>query len=360
MFNIALGIFLFLSPILFIPLSVPAVATLQFYQFGYFTNNIDVVQLQIFMYGTILLLLAALSSYPRRTVSNGFLNLVLLVCVWSVYWHPVTIKLFPQVFLGFLLYYVVAVWADVKHLRSLFWVIAAVSLLNMVFAILQFFNIHFLMFKQGEIIGLMGYKTQLGIYQAIAMPICFTLNPWLTIIPVLGLFLSHSGTATVAAVGGMWYFLWKKGLRIQSLPVWQSFLGLVAIYIYWHYGQMEIRIGSWIYAIKEGINHVLKGNGIGTFHYIGIADHVYTDPYSLYLEIFYSVGILGLIAFILFLGSQLVNRHSKCPVKLAIFSSCLILAIVGFGYSFLDYPRLAGTAIVLFGLLTADRKEILC
>ena len=366
MFNISLVIFLFLSPILFLPLSVPAVATLQWYQFGYFTNNIEVVQLQIFMYGIFLLMVIALFNKPKRLFGDNYFRFILLICFLSIYGHPNTIKIFPIIFLGFLLYYLVSVMFDVKNLKCFFWIIALVSFINTFFSIMQFFNIHFLMFKYEEIIGLMGYKTQLGIYQGLALPICFTLNPWLSIIPAIGLLLSNSATAIVASSAGMIYLLWKKGLRINSIPIWQVFIIISFYFSYAHWGKLEIRLEAWREVFNSGVNHFFKGNGIGSFHYVYMEKIngsgqlwpvTYTDPYSVYFEVFYNLGIFGLILFLFFVFSKFIGYKKDNPYILALVSSCIVLVISGFFYSFMDYPRLAGTAIVLFGLLTAIKQE---
>ena len=77
MFNIALGIFLLISPILFLPLSVPAVATLQWYQFGFFTNDIEVVQRQIFLYGIVFLSIFSMGCSQKRKLDDIFIQLLM-------------------------------------------------------------------------------------------------------------------------------------------------------------------------------------------------------------------------------------------------------------------------------------------
>lgn len=366
MFNISLLIFLLVSPILCLPLSIPALASLQFYQFGFFTNGVDVIQRQIFMYGIVLMVIMALFDKPRRLFGDNYIKYLLLICFLNVWAYPITIKIFPSIFLGFLLYYLVSVLAivNVKNLYNIFMVVFIVSCINTFFSILQFSHINFLLFKENEIIGLMGYKTQLGIYQALALPICFSLNPWFVIFPAIGLLLSNSATSMLAGSIGMSYFLWKKGLRIQSIPLWQVFLTIVGIYIYGHFDKLGIRIDAWQYALKTGIYHWFHGNGIGLFRFIGNMPQdlksyapTFTDPYSIYLEVFNAIGIFGFIIFLFFIGSKFIGFKSNNPAEQALFSSCLIFAVVGIGYSFMDYSRLAGTAIVLFGLLTAVRKE---
>lgn len=364
MFNLFLKIFVFVSPILFLPLSVPALATLQFHQFGYFGSSISLVQLQIFQYGVIILFISALFDKSKRIFQDKYLAALLFFYIVSIYVRPSTIKTFPIIMLGFLLFYLVSTYTKIKSIRSIFMVIAFVSLLNTIFSVLQVFNINWIyMPKEKEIFGLMSYKSQLGIYQALAIPICYCLNPFLSLIPILGLLLSKSATALIPAVIGMLYFFRKKLLRMEMPCAWMSFFILLTVFIVKSFHKLTLRFGAWKEAIKMGADNLLVGNGVGTFNYIDKPPAhppiyvKYTDPYNLYLEIFYAIGIFGAVAFLLFIIDKFAGLENNNLITRGLASSCFILCLVGLGYSFMDYPRLAGTAIVLFGLLTAVKKE---
>lgn len=363
MINISIGIFLLCSPIVFLSLAVPSLPTLQFYQFGYFSNSVNLVQLQLFCFWAILLVVASLFDTPRRNFRDEQMKWLLLISTVSVYLHPKTIKLFPVIFLGFLLYYVVSVCADTNRLRMFFWAIASVAVLNTVFAVLQSLNIHLIYHakENGEIVGLMGYKTQLGIYQALSIPVCFALNPWLAVIPTIGLFLSKSGTSILACIVGLSYFFRRELWKYGSMPIYMASSSLILFFIVRHYHQLTLRFGSWLEAINGIFKHPIAGNGFGTFDYVEKrlgGDVFYSDPYNLYLGVFYAIGVLGLVVFVVFLKDKLFLGGQSHIVHEAVRASCLILVVVGFGYSFMDYPRLAGTAIVLFGLLTALKPEV--
>lgn len=361
MFNLFLKIFLFLSPVAILLLSIPCIPALQFYQFGFFGNSIEISQRQLFCYLSILLFFIAMISVQQRMIQDKLLSAIFLICIFSVYIHPRTMTSFLFILFGFLVYFLVSIYANTKNLSSFFKVIAFVSLFNTIFAILQSLNIHVFYLNKGEIIGMMSYKTQLGIYQAIAIPICYSLNPWLVIVPSVGLLLAKSGTGLVVAILGMAYMFRKHLKFIQSPPIWLGVFTLSALFIYKSLDKIMLRVDGWIEAIKQGVNHIWIGNGFGTFKYIKDAmtkyPVEYKDPYSLYLQIFHAVGIFGIIIFLIFLVIRFMNFRHKTLNEEALFISCLIFAISGFVYSFMDYPRLAGTAIVLFGLLTAIRKE---
>ena len=357
-FNIVLVVFIILSPVFFLPLSVPSIATLQFHQFGFFGNSIDLFQLQFFCFSVSLLFGLSMFSKEINIYQNKLISLLLILCLVNVYFHPKTIKIFPIILLGFILYHLVSTYTNIKNLRLIFYSIAFVSVINTIISIFQFFGIYLIISKKVEIFGLMGYKTQLGIYQALAIPICYVLNPWLSIVPAIGLLLSKSGTAFIPAIIGMCYLLRKKLIRIQSPPIWLCFFTLIALFIYKHSHQLFLRFTAWVEAVRGGMNHLLIGNGIGIFNHsteIGPYNVAYTDPYSLYLQIFHALGIFGVFLSILFILRSFINIP-RGTLNQGLVASCLVLSVSGIGYSFLDYPRLAGTAIVLFGLLTIVKR----
>lgn len=365
MFDLTLKIFLFLSPIAFLILSIPSIATLQYYQFGFFSNSIEVTQVQIFCYFSIFLLLASFVSTQQRKIKDKYATLIFFIFVVNVYLHPKTIKIFPYILFGFIIYYLVSIYASQRILKNVFKIIAFVSLLNTIFAMLQFFNIHLIYNYKGEIIGLMNYKTQLGIYQALAMPICYVLNPYLIIIPAIGLLLSKSVTSIFAALIGMAFLLNKKRVYIHNPSIWLCIFTVVGLLIYKNFHKIMIRVPAWGEAIKEGINKFFVGNGIGSFHLVTDLNDKYkisfTDPYSIYFQMFHALGVFGLLATLLFV----FNMFKDVPrgvLNDGLIASCLIIAVSGIGYSFMDYPRLAGTAIVLLGLLNVvkQKKETLC
>lgn len=349
MFDLALKIFLFLSPIIF--LSFGYAARFQWYQFGYFSSSLSLLQLQFFQYGTVMLFLTALFDKPKRLFQDKYFGILFALCIWSVFLHPKTIQNFHNILLGFLLYYLVVSYA--KNIKPILKVVVVVSVLNTIFAILQFFNIHLIYYKTPEIIGLMSYKSQLGIYQALALPICYALNPYLSIIPLIGLLLSKSITAIIPAILGMAYLFRKKIFKIQfSFIYFMVFISSIILLCIKFFYKLSLRFDVWTVTLQMIFKKWFYGYGAGTFKYVNSKHIEYTDPYSLYLGVMHALGILGILALILFLINKFKGFKNNSLIAQGLFASCLILVLCGFGYSFMDYPRLAGTAIVLFGLLT--------
>ena len=354
MFTIALGIFLFLSPIVVLLGNNARLnglfAALQYYQFNFFGAVNSAIQLQFFQYGAVALFITALLTKPVREFKDKYAGLFLAICFVNVFLHPSGLRNFGYILLGVLIYY--AVVTRVKNIKSLLWVIFAVSLSNTIFALLQFFGIHLIYSDIGRIDGLMCISNHLGIYQALALPLCYSLNPYLAIIPLIGLLLSNCVTATIAAVIGMSYFLWHKRYKMGSVT-FMCFLSGIAFFVARNFKviiyKMQLRFWVWGQSLEHIIQKPLAGHGIGGFKMTKIIYGQFDNPYNLYIETAYFIGIVGLIVLLLFVKDKISST--------AIGASCLILLICGLAQSFMDFPRLAGTAIVLFGL-SKCREEI--
>jgi len=149
MFDIALGIFLFLSPIFVLSAQIGNINALQFYQFGVLGNTgYNYLQLQFFCFGVAALFIIALLSQPQREFKDKWAAVLLSLFFINIFIHPIGIKFIIPIFCGFLLYYLVIVYTE--NYRKLFPYIFFASLLNTIFALLQFFNIHLIYNSTGR------------------------------------------------------------------------------------------------------------------------------------------------------------------------------------------------------------------
>lgn len=361
MFDFVLKIFLFLSPIFWFPYN-GWMARYQFFQFGYFSSSNSLVQLQFFQYGTVVLFLTAMFSKPQRHFKDKYAGFLFLMFILGVLWHPKAIVNFYNILTGFLLYYLVVVYS--KNVKSILEAVVGVAFLNSIWAVLQSFGIN-LIYNPAydDAVGLMTYKTHLGIYQALAVPICYIFNPWLSIVPLIGLLLSNSFTAAIPVIIGMVYFSKDKIVKLRSMPIFMLFISCLVVFSGKMFYKLSLRFEVWIETLKMISQNYFYGHGIGVFEYVdlntgnhGIPSIKYSDPYSIYLQTFYALGVFGLIALVLFFYKKL-NFKPEFLISKGLFSSCLILVIVGLCYSFMDYPRLVGTTIALFGLLTVIKGD---
>ena len=371
MFDIALGAFLFLSPIIFLfgnnARINGTIAALGFYQFKTLSLENNIIQLQFFQYGIVILFIIALMQKPIRYFQDKYLAYFLGLCGLSVFIYPKTLTAFILIFLGCLFYYLIVGYA--KNIKKLLYIIAGVSILNTFFAILQFFNIY-LFYNPPEnmtICGMMFSPSHLGTYQALALPICYMINPYLAIIPLIGLLLAKSITPILAGIVGIIYLLFPKKKRIFINLAPMGLIASLGIFIILLIGNFKtifckfaMRFELWVNVLKEIIKRSLTGFGLGTFPELSSKIYSYQGHwkwiYNEYLSIAFYIGILGLFPVIIFLK----NKFNGIGVGLerAIATSCLIIAIICLGQPAMHFPRLAGTIIPLFAFLEIlKRKE---
>ena len=373
MFDIALGIFLFLSPIFVLPANSAKIngffAALQFYQFKTLSLGNGIVQYQFFQYGVLILFILALTQKVLRNFTDKNLAWFLGLCALSIVFHPRTISDFIPIFLGILLYYLIVVYA--KNIKKLLYIIAGVSTLNTLFAVLQFFGIHLIYKYAGNITGLMCSSSHLGTYQALALPICYTIHPALSIIPLISLLLSKSTTALLASIAGMIYLWFPKRKKIfaslftpMGLTILFGSLIVLTVRNY-HYilCKFTMRLGLWFEILKQIIKKPF-GYGLGIFSLLSDKFYSYQGHwewvYNEYLEIIFCIGIVSLYFIIRFLGDKF--NGVGFGIERTIAASCLIVAIICLGQPAMHFARLTGTIIPLFAFLEIlKRKErILC
>lgn len=345
MFDIALGIFLFLSPIFFMPIQVGEVNSLQFYIFGTLGNSsYNYQQLLFFYFGIVALFITAMLSKPQREFNNKWAVYLFISFCLSVCFHPIGVKVFGGILLGFLLYYLVTVY--VKDYRKLFKFILCASALNTIFALLQFFGINLIYRATGRIDGLMCSSVHLGAYQLIVLPVCYAINPLLALIPITGIILSKSFTAIFLMLCWSAFMITRK---IRSYPIVLSILTLTVLFIIFNWqsilGKLNVRLMVWLPTIREIFNHPFIGYGLKPFR-ITSSLGTFENPCSIYLQIAWCLGIFALI--------PIFTIKTKDKIILA---SIVLALLVGLEKSIMDFPRLAGTIIVLFGLLNITKGK---
>lgn len=367
MFDIALGVFLFLSPIIFIfgnnARLNGIVASLGFYQFNTLSLANNVVQLQFFEYGIIALFIIAMTLKPIQNFKDRWFACLLGGCAFSVVMHPKTMSAFIPVFLGFLFYYLVVSY--IKDIKKLLYIIVIVSALNTCFAVLQFFRINIIYnLWSGSVVGMMFSPSHLGTYQAIALPICYMINPLLAIIPFIGLLLSKSFTPLLAVTVGMLYLLYpkKNKIFINLAPIGLiAVVGILTVFIFRNYQNIvykfTLRLGLWCDILKDIIRNPL-GSGLGNFSKVTPLLGEWKVPQNEFLGVAFYVGVLSWVFIYMFLKDKFTI--AKDNLHRSIFASCLIILIICLGQSPLHFPRLMGTIIPVFAFLEVLKRREKC
>ncbi len=357
MFDIALFIFLLVSPIILLP-QIGNIAALQFYQFGVITSTNSMLQLQFFQFGIVSLFIVSLFQKRVREYKDLWLSLFLIACLVSIFLHPIAIKMSVNIFLGFILYKLVIEYT--RNIKLVLIPIVVVCVLNSTFAVLQHYGIHLIYNDSGRVDSLMKISSHLGTYQALSIPILFIFNPILSIIPLIGLALSRTSTAVVGVIVGVGFLFKKKILDNLNILFIMFFISLSALFIIKNrveiIGQLFTRIWVWKETIKD-----LAFTGVGFQRFEKIHEssviffnavhfnETFNSVYSMYLYVIFSLGILSIPIFI-WIFKQLKLRNQD-RVSRCLFASSITLLVIGLGQTFLEFPRLAGTAIVIFALL---------
>lgn len=336
MFDLSLAIFLLLSPIIFLP-AIGNITALQFYQFGVIDSSNSFLQLQFYQFGIITLFIVSLFQKKIRELNDKWLGIFLGCCLINVLLHPISVKVFSSVFLGFLLYKLVYEYA--KHIRLLLFSIAMVSIINFIFQVLQLFGVNLIY----SYAGLMKNPSHLGAYQALAAPICFYFNPYLAIIPIIGLLLTKTWTAIFAVVITISYVFRKKITEKLDMILVMLFMSIAIFLITIFHKAILYDLSPRLWIWKETLKSLtITGHGFNFKMYCEPLGE-FNNPYNVYFGILYSLGIFSIPLFIWL--------YKILKIRNKLFPSCIILTIIALGQSFMDFPRLAGTVIVLFSLL---------
>ncbi len=353
-FDIVLGILLVLTPIVFVPWNIPRlngwVASYQYYQFN-MLNIMDIpsIQLLFFELAVVILLVVATLSNQHRGFKDKPISLLFILVLLNLMLHPIGIKVFPFVLLGFLLYYLIVCY--IKDVRTIAYPMLIVSALNTVFAVMQALGIY-LVYNTIRCDGAMFISNHMALYQAISIPMVYMLSPWLVLIPIIGLLLSSSIVPLVASLIGMMFLLRRNNLL--SIPMLGIYGGLGLYLIYLYKGliyKLSIRSQVWL----QSIDFSFFGHKLGSFSSAIPTIGNSTTTYSIYLTIYYYLGIVGIITLSYFFIDRIIRyRKSKVSKPFeCLFASVVILALCGLSQSFLDFPRLAFTSIVMLAGLSA-------
>lgn len=351
MFDIVLSLFLILSAIFVFPV-IGNIEALKYFQFKVIGNiGYNYLQLQFFQFGIIVLFITALLSKPNREFKDKYSVFVLVLMLAGVFIHPKSVLFFGNIFLGFILYYLVTVYTyDYKWVMKS---VAFVAILNFVFSVLQFFNINLIYQPTGRIDGLMLNSAHLGVYQAIALPICYAINPFLVIIPIVTILLSKSITAILIMAIWLISVYWKKIFDMGSLMFMAVFSLCVGMGIYLFpaiQSKLLIRLMAWKPIMDLVYQKPYFGYGVQPIQIKSLAGQ-FDNPCSIYIEILFYFGASILIP-LYFLVKD------KLAIKDYVLKACFIIALAaGIEKSYFDFPRLSTTVIVIMAFININKGE---
>jgi hypothetical protein len=354
-FDVALGILLVLTPTIFVIGNFPKlngwVAKFQFSLWKFFNvSNIESVQILFFCLAVLILFLVSMVSRQLRPFKDVPMTILFGLILANVLIHPIGVKVLPYILIGFLLYYIVVEY--IKDVRTIAYPLLIVSFLNTIFALLQLVGIHYPYTDTMRCDGMMFLSSHMALYQAISIPMVYMISPWLIIIPIVGLLLSGSIVPLVASLIGMTFLLRRS--NFLSMPMTGIYGAIILYLIFISKGliyKFMIRLSVW----ASSLDFSFFGHNLGSFKSILPKIGESSTTYSIYLSVYYYLGFIGSMALIYLIIDRIMRfRKSKAgkPFE-CLFASIIILGLCGITQSFLDFPRLAFTAIVLLAGLSA-------
>jgi len=358
-FNLALKIFLFLSPIFF------------FKQF-----QLSLARGLFFILGTFVLFGISLSLEPKRKFSNIWLSLFLLLALiriffnndfgnpqaeWFNFW--MSCANFIYVFCGVLLFYVVYCYADEskEYLKSIVWVCAINSLLT--FA--QIFKGDFMWQHTLSICGFMENSSQLGQYSAMSLPILSYINPFLAGLALFTLIASRSVSPILASVVGVAFLGSFKGIRVRIKAGIGILLVLIGLLNFGYISRkFQCRPVMWQKTLKVALQKPYLGWGYGSFKEkvtkvkaIGsLGGMEYSRPHNDYLHTAQELGFpIVIVAGLFFVGLyKKFKLASKNELTLCLATSIIVVLVNMNGQTLIRYASVAGTFIILLALFCKE------
>jgi hypothetical protein len=354
-FDITLGILLILTPIIFVPFNIGRlngwVAKYQWSLWKFFNvSNVESVQTLFFCLAVLILFLVSMISRQLRPFKDLPMTVFFGLILANVLIHPLGVKVIPYILFGFLLYYLVVEY--IKDVRVIAYPLLIVSTLNTIFAVLQLIGIHYPYSDTMRCDGVMFLSSHMALYQAISIPMVYMISPWLIIIPIIGLLLSGSIVPLIAALIGMTFLLRRS--NFLSMPM-TGIYGAIALYLIFIFNgliyKFMIRLSVWV----SSLDFSFFGHTLGSFKSVLPAIGESPTTYSAYLTIYYYLGVAGYCTLIYYVIDKVIRfRKSKAgkPFE-CLFASIITLGFCGLTQSFLDFPRLIFTAIVIMAGLSA-------
>ncbi len=339
----------------------------------------------VFKLGVAVLFILSLYLVPRRKLINpyvnAFLGLSLVVFLFGVPGSKeIMIEPLVKIFLGSMLFYLVCNYCGNRKL--IYDAICAVVAVSFIMVMLQFFNVDPLCLNDrgmpsNHIIGLFGYKQNLGAYMALALPILLINKRWVFAgMALLMPFMSESW----AAIGVMYiavlfliFYLSRKKFILSFVISLVVIVSIFALFLNKPHENLDLKNKlklRWISQtkfLKVLMSNPYFGTGLGTFKYLS-REIITIEPYGTwldagndYLEYPMDMG-LGVLFIIVGLYYYIWNKFKHSPSRelVGIMAGLITIALGIAFHTYKNHPNLITISIVMLGLFEIVKKEEKC
>lgn len=282
-----------------------------------------------------------------------------------------------------------------KRIETVFKVILAICLINLIFTVMQVFGYDpiFMNLKDGVMnfdpVGVMGIKAVSGVLSAISLPVALYFSPWLAIPIIPALIISDCSSAVAATVVSVLFLAYQQSRKLFTymlIPV--AFMGCLYFAHDSKMNMMSDRVNVWKATVKDGFQRPFVGWGLDSFRNIGAvkpfmyfknnADNSairmaydsktnswipetpgykkdldgklnvdpWDNPHNEYVGIFYEFGLVGFLIFFALL-SDIRKRLYREPVVTTIFAVFLVYLVSSIGQFPFHLARTAHLSVIL-------------
>lgn len=356
-FDYALKTFLFLSPI-----------------FLFSNYRVSMARGLFFVLGSFALFAFSLGVEPKRKFNNIWISLFLILAFiriffnnslspqteWFNFWF--SCASFIYVFCGVLLFY--TVYTQAENVKQYFYPVLWVCILNCVLALAQVFKYDFLWTNTQSLCGFMETSSQLGQYSALAIPLVFVINPFLTLIPLTTLIMAKSISPILACILVAIINLFRKASKSLLVLVGILVVLLYVLNIGYIKSKFACRPVMWQKTTKIALQKPFLGWGYQSFaekvtevkEKGSIGGPEKLRAHNDYLHTVQELGFPILVVIALFFIDlfKRFRRSNKLLLIRPLGFSILTVLIIMSGQTLIRYASIAGTFTVLLALFCVE------
>ncbi len=339
----------------------------------------------VFKAGVAILFILSLYLIPKRRLINpyvnAFLGLSLVVFFFGVPGSKaIMIEPLVKIFLGVILFYLIVNYCGNRKL--IYDAICAVIAINFAMVLLQFFKVDPLCLndlaeQNKHLVGLFGYKQNLGAYMAMVVPLLIVKKRWIfagmaALMPLMNKSWAAVGVLCIAIIFLMFYSYNRKKFVVLSVSMLLVIALVFGLFLSYYGEKVDLGRKVWLRWISQTqflkvlMSNPYFGTGIGTFKYLPeeiriIKPHgQWLDAGNDYLELAIGsgFGILFIIAGLYFyIWKKFKSVKSNLEV-VAIMAGLITIALGVLFHTYVNHPNLVVISIVLLGLFeVVSEKE---
>lgn len=295
-----------------------------------------------------LVLILSFFVSPKRQIKSASVGVFLLTAMLSMLfnYHTPQRGVFMEVMLGFLAVNVIAerqtlTPAFLGKFLSIFWLCFNVVLLAQAMGSI---------YKGWELAGSFIMPWIMGSAACLSIPFVKSFGRRFCLFLLPAILLSHS-SACVAVALLMYFYPIKLTYKKRYVIMAGGVVGLFLAYFLMFDFNFEItRFEVWRNTFAH-IHNLIVGNGIGSWMHMafsrmnGVTQIHWTTAHNLYYQVFFEMGILGLLALLAMLRGLWVKSYGPCRTALL---GLLMLSLV---HPVVHFPRFSVFLVVLMAMI---------